>query len=226
MSSLTQGIINQKLQDTVDDKNNSWLQSYERNIFFVCVRWTSGTEAAAAVFGSWQTAGTADISFILKEKKNMFPLTIIKAQHELFTLEEQCNISCIESWLCWLLYINYKVICSLNLSCCYLRNQSCDTHDDVQYLIYETWNQRQKTVKPLCVCVSGWGGYGECVISSELLQPQRTACSRQIQPQTRGKSYSMSHVQIIVCTRFVKMMMIKESKSPSDCLHKNCNTFC
>lgn len=149
MSSLTQGIINQKLQDTVDDKNNSWLQSYERNIFFVCVRWTSGTEAAAAVFGSWQTAGTADISFILKEKKNMFPLTIIKAQHELFTLEEQCNISCIESWLCWLLYINYKVICSLSLSCCYLRNQSCGTHDDVQYLIYETWNQRQKTVKPL-----------------------------------------------------------------------------
>lgn len=149
MSSLTQGIINQKLQDTVDDKNNSWLQSYERNIFFVCVRWTSGTEAAAAVFGPWQTAGTADISFILKEKKNMFPLTIIKAQHELFTLEEQCNISCIESWLCWLLYINYKVICSLSLSCCYLRNQSCDTHDDVQYLIYETWNQRQKTVKPL-----------------------------------------------------------------------------
>lgn len=149
MSSLTQGIINQKIQDTVDDKNNSWLQSYERNIFFVCVRWTSGTETAAAVFGSWQTAGTADISFILKEKKNMFPLTIIKAQHELFTLEEQCNISCIESWLCWLLYINYKVICSLSLSCCYLRNQSCDTHDDVQYLIYETWNQRQKTVKPL-----------------------------------------------------------------------------
>lgn len=38
MSSLTQGIINQKIQDTVDDKNNSWLQSYERNIFFVCVR--------------------------------------------------------------------------------------------------------------------------------------------------------------------------------------------
>lgn len=149
MSSLTQGIINQKIQDTVDDKNNSWLQSYERNIFFVCVRWTSGTETAAAVFGSWQTAGTADISFILKEKKNMFPLTIIKAQHELFTLEEQCNISCIESWLCWLLYINYKVICSLSLSCCYLRNQSCGTHDDVQYLIYETWNQRQKTVKPL-----------------------------------------------------------------------------
>lgn len=36
MSSLTQGIINQKIQDTVDDKNNSWLQSYERNIF-VCV---------------------------------------------------------------------------------------------------------------------------------------------------------------------------------------------
>lgn len=37
MSSLTQGIINQKIQDTVDDKNNSWLQSYERNIFCVCV---------------------------------------------------------------------------------------------------------------------------------------------------------------------------------------------
>lgn len=38
--------------------------------FFVCVRWTSGTEAAAAaVFGPWQTAGTADISFILKGKR-------------------------------------------------------------------------------------------------------------------------------------------------------------
>lgn len=191
--------------------------------FFVCVRWTSGTEAAAAVFGSWQTAGTADISFILKGKKKHVPTNNHKGttltfhiggtmQHILY------RILVVLTTLHQLQSNMFTVFIMLLLEKPKLWHTWWCT-------VFDLWDMKPKT-KNCQTFVSGWGGYGECVISSELLQPQRTACSRQIQPQTRGKSYSMSHVQIIVWTRFVKMMMIKESKSPSDCLHKNCNTFC